>query len=87
MHQKHLIDCVILNYNVNAVSSEFNVSYGVNQCGVLSETLFAIYIDELFDTLNRSRYGCHIGNTYMGAFGYMPMMTHCSVIVRSKTHA
>ena len=53
----------------NAISSEFNVSCDVKQCGVLFAASFAFYIDELFDTLNRSRHGCHIGNTYMGALG------------------
>ena len=70
----------------NTVSSEFNVSCGMKQGGVLS-ALFAIYIDELFDILNRSQYGCHIGNTYMGASGYAddvaiitpPLHGHCIV--------
>ena len=56
-------------------SSEFKFSCGLKQSGFYSATLITIYIDELFDILNRSRYGCHIDNTYMGALGYIDDVT------------
>jgi hypothetical protein len=48
----------------------FNVSNGVKQGGVLSPFLFGVYIDELLVKLSNQKYGCFIGNLFMGAFGY-----------------
>ena len=52
------------------VSNYCHVNNGVKQGGVLSPILFSIYIDELFQRLRRSVYGCYIGDKFMGAFGY-----------------
>ena len=38
--------------------------------GILSPILFAIYIDELFCRLQKSGFGCYIGNLFAGCFGY-----------------
>ena len=46
------------------------VTNGVKQGGILSPILFAIYMDELFYRLKLSKFGCHIGNKFMGSFGY-----------------
>ena len=39
---------------------------GVKQGGMLSPTLFNLYIDRLLVTLKNSGLGCHINGTYMG---------------------
>ena len=52
------------------ISEEFNVSNGVKQGGVLSPVLFSLYIDELFDRLVNSQWGCHVGNYFMGCVAY-----------------
>ena len=45
----------------NSLSSEFSVSNGVKQGGVLSPLLFSIHIDNLFVQLKHSGLGCHGG--------------------------
>ncbi len=51
-------------------SSFFGVCNGVKQGGVLSSTLFSIYVNGLLDKLEKSGYGCHVGRTFVGAIGY-----------------
>ena len=57
-------------------SASFSISNGVKQGGVISPLLFSLYmyIDELFLLLKQSGLDCHVGLTYAGAFGYMPMI-------------
>ena len=43
---------------------------GVRQGGVLSPTLFAVYLNCLFHLFVNNKVGCHIGHVYTGAFGY-----------------
>ncbi len=45
-------------------------SNGVEQGGVLSPILFAVYIDEFLIKLRSSGVGGYIGNTFSGAFVY-----------------
>ena len=47
-----------------------SISNGIRQGGILSPTLFTIYMDSLFSQLRLSGFGCHIGNSFMGAVGY-----------------
>ncbi len=42
---------------------------GVKQCGVLSPTLFGVYIDGMHLQLKKSGIGCQIGNVYCGGLG------------------
>ena len=42
----------------------------MKQGGVLSPILFALYMDVLFEKMSNSQVGCHIGQTFMGGFGY-----------------
>ena len=44
---------------------------GVKQCGVLSATLFCIYMDELIWRLGHSGISCYIGNEYYGNTSYV----------------
>ena len=54
----------------NELSDGFNVTNGVKQGGVISLLLFSCYIDNLFTQLQLSGLGCHVGLSYVGAFGY-----------------
>ena len=54
----------------NCRSPIFNVMNGVKQGAVLSPTLFSIYVDDLFELLKLSGYGCSINGHYYGAVSY-----------------
>ena len=56
-------------------STYFRLMNGVKQGGVLSPTLFNLYIDRLLITLKNSGLGCHINGTYMGALSYADDIT------------
>ena len=56
-------------------STYFRLKNGVKQGGVLSPTLFNLYIDRLLVTLKNSGLGCHINGTYMGALSYADDIT------------
>ena len=36
----------------------------------LAPVLFSVYMDDILISLSKSRAGCHIGQQFMGAFGY-----------------
>ena len=60
-----------LNVNWNgSLSADFKVSNGVRQGGILSPMLFGIYIDGLLTKLQNNGIGCHIGQIFLGSFGY-----------------
>jgi len=42
----------------------------VKQGGILSPTLFCIYMDETLYKLKVSNVGCYIGNVFLGGLGY-----------------
>ena len=63
--------CTNQNMNVvwnNTMSDRLTAQNGVEQGGVLSPLLFAVYIDELFK-LKRSGCGCTVGHVYCDAYG------------------
>ncbi len=65
-----------LRVTFNGNSSEwFNVTTGVKQGGVLSPTLFGVYIDGMLLQLKESGIGCHIGDVYCGGLGYSDDLT------------
>ena len=51
-------------------SDSFKVSNGIRQGAVLSPTLFSIYINDLFELLSCSGFGCYINNMFYGLVGY-----------------
>ena len=65
------------------LSDLFNISNGVKQGGVLSPTLFCIYIDELLIQLEASNVGCYMGGTFAGAFAYADDLTLLSPSVEA----
>ena len=52
------------------VSKQFPILAGVRQGGVLSPSLFAVYIDSLICNLKVSGHGAHIGDQYVGCLVY-----------------
>ena len=54
----------------NIKSEMFSCSNGVKQGGVLSPILFAIYVDDLLNTLRLNGNGCHVNTMFCGAFAY-----------------
>ena len=68
------------------ISEYCTVSNGVKQGGVLSPLLFLVYIDELFQRLKSSGYGCYVGNVYMGAIGYADDCLLLSPTITSMTN-
>lgn len=52
------------------LSTDFEISNGVKQGGILSPILFCVYYDELITALKRSRSGCFIGKWFVGVLAY-----------------
>ena len=48
------------------IGDKFNVTNGVKQGGVLSPTLFSVYMDDLFERLQKRGVGCYMGNYFVG---------------------
>ena len=69
-----------VKYN-QTFSDNFNISNGVKQGGVLSPTLFCIYIDNLLKSLKESGYGCKMGDIYVGCVSYADdiLLLSCSL--------
>ena len=70
----------------NYISEYCTVSNGAKQGGVLSPLLFSVYIDELFNRLKLSGYGCYVGNVYIQAIGYADDCMLLSPTITSMTH-
>ncbi len=66
---------VKLKVSYNGVTCRyFSVSNGVKQGGVLSSTLFGVYVDGMLEKLKESEYGCKVGNKFCAGVGFA--MTH-----------
>ena len=68
-------DSSLVCHGIIVFSKYVSVSNGVKQGGVLSPTLFSIYIDKLLLKLKESGYGCHLNGIYMGALAYADDIT------------
>ena len=58
-----------VNYN-GIASNWFKVSNGVKQGGVLSPTLFGVYIDGMLQEIKNKGLGCNVGDVNCGILGY-----------------
>ena len=67
------LHCPPKNFKIN--SAKFQMLNGVKQGGIISPKLFTLYIDELFERLKNSGYGCTISGKYVGAIGYADDLT------------
>ena len=59
----------------NTVSSEYTLSTGVKQGGLLSPILFAIYTDGLLRLLQETGVAYHMGSRFTGALAYADDIT------------
>ena len=69
------------------MSSYFNISNGVRQGGILSPSLFAIYMDDLSSLLNTSRIGCHISDVCINHVFYaddLCLMVSCAIALQDN---
>ena len=57
------------------LSDTFSVKNGVRQGAILSPCLFCIYLDTLLCQLRDAGLGCHIGGSFLGAYGYADDVT------------
>ena len=57
------------------VGDKFKVTNGVKQGGVLSPTLFSVYMDDLFERLQKRGVGCKMGNYFVGCLVYADDLT------------
>ena len=67
------------------MSSYFNISNGVRQGGILSQSLLAIYMDDLSSLLNTSRIGCHISDVCINHVFYaddLCLMAPCAMVLQ-----
>ena len=67
------------------MSSHSNISNGVRQGGILSPSLFAIYMDDLSLLLNTSRIGCHISEVCINHAFYVDdlcLMAPCAIALQ-----
>lgn len=51
---------------VDGISNSFPINQGVRQGGILSTSLYKVYIDELLRILKSKRLGLRIGSVYIG---------------------
>ena len=66
--------------NVNQLSAGVTVTNGVKQRGILSNTLFTIYIDVFLGMLKDSGVGYYLGNNFMGSLGYADdICSYCTI--------
>ena len=54
----------------NSVSVPRRLLAGVCQGGVLSPSLFSVYVNDILCNLERSEFGCHVSGRYVGALMY-----------------
>ena len=62
--------CVaVVRWN-DVFSRLIHITCGVRQGGVLSPVLFALYVDDIANSLSSSKLGCYVGEMYVGCIMY-----------------
>ena len=69
LYQLYLFQELKVKYG-NSISDAFVPKNGVKQGGVLSPTLFSVYINRMIEELQNSGFGCNVGSKYCGIIGY-----------------
>ena len=67
------------------MSPYFTISNGVQQGGILSPSLIAVYMDDLSSLLNTSRIGCHIDDVCINHIFYaddLCLMAPCAIALQ-----
>ena len=67
------------------MSPYFTISYKIRQGGILSPSLFAVYMDNLSSLLNASRIGCHIDDVCINHVFYaddLCLMAPCAITLQ-----
>ena len=54
----------------NSVSAPRRLLTGVHQGGVLSPSLFSVYVNDILCNLEWSEFGCHVSGRHVGALTY-----------------
>ena len=65
----YLINTAVVSWN-GAISTDFSVTNGVKQGGVVSPYISAVYINLLIESIRNSRVGCMIGSLIANVFVY-----------------
>ena len=60
---------MLVKYN-SIISDWFIPKNGVKQGGVLSPTLFFVYMDGVIERLEKAGVGCHVGRKFCGILSY-----------------
>ena len=55
---------------------------GVRQGGVLSPSLFSVYVNDILCNLERSEFGCHVSGRYAGALMYADELLLISITLQ-----
>jgi len=80
LHMWFNISCTIIKWGERYSSLVFPTT-GVRQGSMLSPLLFSVYVDDMLNCLNRSKFGCQVKDFYFNAFMYADDLLLVSISV------